>query len=365
MSDTMPDPLLVPVFDGHNDTLTRIYGAQGAEHSSFLDRGASGHLDLPRAREAGLVGGFCAIFAPSPNYELTEQPVLGDDGEAIPGRWTVALPPKLDRRSAYAFTLSVMSELFRMVERSDGEVEVVRSASDLERCVEAGTFAIILHIEGAEALDTRLETLDLFYEAGLRSLGPVWSRPNAFGHGVAFDFPGHPDVGAGLTAAGRRLVKRCNELGVLVDLSHLNARGFWDVAKISNAPLVATHSNAHALCPSPRNLTDAQLDIVALSGGLVGLNYAVSFLRADGQERSETGISEIAKHARYIADRIGVRHVGLGSDFDGAMIPSDLGGVTGLPQLLHALRNVGFSETEVRSIAYDNWIRVLRDTWGA
>ncbi|NNL30574.1 MAG: peptidase, partial [Gemmatimonadetes bacterium] len=204
---------------------------------------------------------------------------------------------------------------------------------------------------------------DLYYAAGLRSLGPVWSRPNAFGHGVPFDFPRHPDTGPGLTAAGKRLVRRCNELGVMIDCSHLNAEGFWDVARISNAPIVATHSNAHALSPSPRNLTDAQLDVVALSGGVVGLNYAVGFLREDGDSDPATTLAEIARHARYMADHMGVDHVALGSDFDGATIPADLGDAAGLPRLLDALRDVGFDEEEVAKIAYENWVRVLDTTW--
>jgi membrane dipeptidase len=235
--------------------------------------------------------------------------------------------------------------------------------TDLRRCLDERTFAVIIHIEGAEAIDTRLEALDVLYEARLRSLGPVWSRPNAFAHGVPFDFPRDPDTGPGLTPAGRRLVKRCNQLGILIDLSHLNARGFWDVAKISDAPLVATHSCAHALCASPRNLTDAQLDVIALSRGLVGINYHVGFLRTDGDAKAETSLTEIVRHARYVADRIGVGHVALGSDFDGATMPGDLGDVTRLPVLLEALRAGGFNEEELRAIAYGNWLRVLGDTW--
>ncbi len=361
----MPDAELVPVFDGHNDTLTKIRHADGADSRSFLERSDRGHLDLPRARDGGLVGGFFAIFTSSPKWNRVESPLLDDAGDTVPGGWAVDLPTKLDRRYALGFTLSVMSDLFKIVDESEGRVEVVRSADSLEKCIDDGRFATILHIEGAEAIDTRLEALDVFYEAGLRSLGPVWSRPNAFASGVPFDFPRHPDTGPGLTAAGRRLIRRCNQLGILVDLSHLNARGFWDVAKLSEAPLVATHSNAHSLSATPRNLTDAQLDILALSGGVVGLNYAVPFLREDGKPNADTTVAEIARHARYIADLIGVDHVALGSDFDGAMMPKDLPDVTQLPRLLAALRDVGFNEDEVHRIAYRNWIRVLRATWGA
>jgi membrane dipeptidase len=139
-------------------------------------------------------------------------------------------------------------------------------------------FTPVLHIEGAEAIDPNFEFLDVLYEAGLRSLGPVWSRPNAFGHGVPFRCPSSPDTGPGLTDLGKELIGACNRLGILIDLSHLNERGFWDVAAISNAPLVATHSNAHALSPHSRNLIDSQLAAIRETGGIVDVNFATSRL---------------------------------------------------------------------------------------
>ncbi len=291
--------------------------------------------------------------------------MMDDDGEAVPGGWTVDLPPKLRRETALRYTLSVMSDLFRLEADAEGALKVVRTSAELRRCLEDGVFAMILHIEGVESLDTRLEALDVFYEAGLRSLGPVWSRPNAFGHGVPFDFPRGPNTGPGLTAAGRRLIGACNRLGILVDLSHLNEAGFWDVARISDVPLVCTHSGMHALSHTPRNLTDAQLDAVRDSGGIVGVNFHVGFLREDGDADAETSLTEIVRHARYAADRMGMEHIALGSDFDGATMPADLGDVTGLPGLVDAFLSAGFSEADMRRIAHENWERVLADTWRA
>jgi membrane dipeptidase len=152
----------------------------------------------------------------------------------------------------------------------------------MAQCLADGTFAMIFHIEGAEAIDPDLNALETLYQAGLRSIGIVWSRRNLFASGVPFVFPSSPDTGPGLTDAGKRLVKACNELGILIDLSHLNEKGFWDVAKLSDAPLVATHSGAHALSAASRNLTDKQLDAIRASGGMVGVNFHVGFLRADG-----------------------------------------------------------------------------------
>jgi membrane dipeptidase len=150
---------------------------------------------------------------------------------------------------------------------------------------------------------------------------------------------------------------------VLVDVSHLNARGFWDVAALSDAPLVASHCSAHALSPSPRNLTDDQLRAVGESGGIVGINFNVGFLRADGEDDPDTPVARIAEHAAHVAEVAGVAAVGLGSDFDGATMPAELGDVTGLPAVLAALRGAGFSEDDVAAIAWGNWLRVLRETW--
>src|SRR5262249_37651248 len=147
-------------------------------------------------------------------------------------------------------------------------VRRVRTLADVEAALDGGPPAAILHFEGAEPIDPDLENLESFYDRGLRSLGLVWARPNAFANGVPFRFPSSPGVADALTAAGNRLVAACNRLGILVDLSHLNERGFWDVAAASEAPLVATHSNAHALSPNSRNLTDGQIDEIGRTRGI-------------------------------------------------------------------------------------------------
>jgi len=355
----------IPVFDGHNDTLTQIRAEPKADRRNFLERSDRGHIDLPRAKEGGLAGGFFAIFTASKAWEGTPSALMDADGDPVPGGMSVTLPPKLAHRTALRFTVAVISDLLRLERESEEAMQVVRTADQLDRCISQGTFASILHIEGAEAIDSGLESLYVFYEAGLRSIGPVWSRPNAFASGVPFDFPRSPDIGPGLTAAGRRLVAACNQLGILLDLSHLNEKGFWDVADLSEAPLVATHSNAHCVSPSPRNLTDAQLDEIARTDGVVGLNFHVGFLRPDGDFKAAatTSMSEIVRHARYIAERIGTRHLALGSDFDGATMPFDLPDATALPALLDLFREDGFSKAEVRAIASENWQRVIRATW--
>jgi membrane dipeptidase len=230
--------------------------------------------------------------------------------------------------------------------------------------MDTGTLAAVLHIEGAEAIDPKFEALEVLYQAGLRSLGPVWSRPNIFGHGVPFRCPSSPDIGPGLTDPGKELIRVCNRLRIMIDLSHLNERGFWDVADLSDAPLVATHSNAHALSPHSRNLTDKQLAAIRETGGMVGINYAVSFLREDGQHNRDTPLETVIDHVEHVMKQVGEDGVGFGSDFDGAMIPKQLGNAAGLQALAEIMRTRGYGEALIEKLCWRNWLRVLERTWG-
>ncbi|MEM7345509.1 MAG: dipeptidase [Chloroflexota bacterium] len=360
----MTDNSFPPIFDGHNDTILNLYQQERGAGRSFFKASEVGHIDLPRARAGGLAGGFFAMFTPNPAKSRPyKDPTkgLGDNAETF----EIPLPPRLKHKYALRYTHGMLAQLLQIVEQAEGELQIVRTAAELETCLQNDIFAIVLHIEGAEAIDTNLDSLHVFHAAGLRSLGPVWSRPTKFAEGVPFAFPAGPDIGEGLTEAGVALTKACNKLNIMIDLSHLNEKGFWDIARLSDAPLVATHSNAYALCPSPRNLTDKQLDAVAESGGVVGINYHVGFLREDGNSFMETSLTEIVRHARYIADRIGIDHVALGSDFDGAKMPDDLKDAAGLPKLMTAFQEAGFDDNALAKIAYQNWVRVGQETWGA
>lgn len=339
---------MVPIFDGHNDALT------AEDHADVAGGRAGGHLDLPRMREGGMRGGIFAIFTPSPEE---------DGGRTIFGggnREPVAKP--VSQQAAAAHATAAAGRLQRL-ERA-GQVRIAWTIADIDAAHDdpASPPVAVLHLEGAEAIDPGLEAIDHWYAAGLRSLGPVWSRSNDFAHGVPFVFPSSPDIGPGLTDAGKALVRRCAELGILVDLSHMNEAGFWDVARLEPGPLVASHSGAHALCAASRNLTDAQLDAIAGSGGLVGIVFATAFLRPDFGDTPDTPLSLIVEHARYVAERIGPQHVALGSDFDGATIAAELGDAAGLPKLVEALRGGGFTEGDLKAVCWGNWRRVL-DAW--
>ncbi|MDE3130548.1 MAG: dipeptidase [Acidobacteriota bacterium] len=348
MAAAHPVPTDIPIFDGHNDALTAPH------HDRLADAGGEGHVDVARMRAGGVRGGIFAVFTESrePHAAPTPQP---------DGSYASPLSPRVGRGRAAAASTAAAGRLFAL--ERDGLVRIARSSADLRRAAgDDGPPLAVLHLEGAEAIDPALESLDTWYAAGLRSLGPVWSRPNAFAHGVPFVFPSSPDTGPGLTRAGRALVRRCAALGIAVDLSHMNERGFWEVAKLDLAPLVVSHAGAHAIAPCSRNLTDAQIDAVAASGGLVGVVFACSFLRPDFADDPDTPLARIVAHVRHIAERVGVEHVAFGSDFDGATIPAPLGDVAGYPRLIGALADAGFGSSEIRRIAWDNWLRVL-DAW--
>lgn len=339
-----------PIFDGHNDTILSMM----RHGRSFFERSAKWHIDLPRALEGRLGGGFFAIYVPPP-----ETPAAGGESAG-----NVPAGPALGPAQTEA--LSVFGRLLEIAHASKGRIKIVQTAAEIQACLDGGTFAMLLHLEGAEPLDPEGRALEVFYAAGLRSVGLTHARRNAFATGVPTRaFPSSPDIGPGLTDAGKTLVRQLNVHKVVIDLSHINERGFWDVAAISDAPLVATHSNAHALCRNPRNLTDRQLDAVRDTRGVVGLNFAVSFLREDGARNADTPIARMADHIEYMVERMGIDHVGLGSDFDGTTVPAELRDAAGLPRLVAAVRARGYTDGDLRKLLQGNWVRVLRETWGA
>ncbi|MFU8803481.1 MAG: dipeptidase [Bradymonadaceae bacterium] len=350
---------LVPVFDGHNDILLHINFLEDGDPWSFFERNEKAHIDLPRAIEGGFAGGFFAILAPNSRTDKLARNSIKqtDKGFEVP------MAPAVPFEEARDFTLRMVARLYGLERGSEGRFFVARDIDAIEGAIADGRVAAVLHFEGAEAIDEDLDMLEVFYQAGLRSLGIVWSRPNIFGHGVPFRYPSSPDTGSGLTDAGKRLVRACNEFGIMLDLAHLNEEGFWDVVDHSDKPIVVTHACAHAICPSARNLTDDQIDAIGASGGVLGVNFFVGDVRADGKFEVNTPIDDIVDHIDYIADRIGIDHVAFGSDFDGARIPQAIGDVAGLPKLIDAMRSRGYDDDALAMIAHKNWIRVLKETW--
>lgn len=342
------------VFDGHNDTLLKLeLGKADANSTPFFEGAPDCHIDLPRARKGGFGGGFFAMWVPS----TLEDTDFSKFNPLDPVNYA-----PIDQQDALRFTNKMVARARRMERGGQGQVAIVRSVADIEQAVGKGKLAILLHIEGAEAIDADMHSLEVLYAAGLRSLGPVWSRDNIFAHGVPMGFPGSPDTGPGLTKVGEELVRACNDLGIMIDLSHLNEKGFWDVARLTDAPLVATHSNVHALCPSPRNLTDKQLDAIAESKGVVGLNFHVAFLNPDGSRNPDISLDIAINHLRYLVEKLGEDGVAIGSDYDGCVVPSPIADVAGLPALTEAMEKAQFGRELIEKICFHNWMGVLSRT---
>ncbi len=347
------------IFDGHNDVLLRLYKKGGKHvHRKFLNGDNKGHLDLPRMRKGGFGGGFFAIYVPS---DLSLDELIQEMSKP---QYDVPLPDEIPFKDALPVAIKQAAILARIERESEGKVKICRNAEEIRQCLNCGVLAVLMHMEGAEAIGEDFSGLDVLYNAGLRSLGPVWSRPTRFGNGVPFRFPGSPDTGPGLPELGKELVRLCNHYKIVVDLAHLNEAGFWDVAKISTAPLIATHSNAHAICPHSRNLTNAQLAAIRDSGGMVGLNFATSAVRTDGQSSADTKIEEMLRHFDHLIEHLGIDGVAIGSDFDGATISGEIKDVTGLTNFRTAMRANGYDEATMVKLCHGNWLNVLERTFG-
>ena len=345
----------VQIFDGHNDVLTKLRDAGGVKGAKVFLGDTEFDIDLLKAAKGGFAGGFFAMWVASPDEGVDYQTLMVQESYDLP------LPEMVAHGEALSVVLDQAAILMRLEQL--GAVELCTSVKALKACLGTNKLAAILHLEGCEAIDADFHSLDVLHAAGLRSLGPVWSRSTLFGEGVPFRFPSSPDIGRGLTELGEELIRRCNSKGIMIDLSHLNEAGFHDVARISTHPLVATHSNAHALCSHARNLTDEQLEIVRASGGVVGLNYATAFLREDGRMLTDVPVEQMLRHLDHLLEKLGEEGVALGSDFDGAVVPEIIGSSAGLPVLVKAMQQHGYGDALINKICRENWFDVLERTW--
>ena len=347
---------MIPVFDGHNDFLQRMVAAGPKRDELWLKGDGTGHMDLARMQAGGVFGGFFAIWTPSPEGPNDAHAVAAMENPP----YALDLPEQVPANEALPHALAQAAALMAM-ERT-GTLQICKSAADILEAKAAGRIAAIMHMEGVEPI-ADMDMLHVWHAMGLRSLGPVWSRPTRYAHGVPFAYPSSPDTGPGLTEAGKELVAECNKLRIMLDLSHLNEKGFDDIARLSDAPLVASHSCVHAICQSSRNLTDRQLKVMAESKGLVGLNYAAGFLREDGKRLSFDGFEVMLRHLDHLLGILGEDGVALGSDFDGALMPRDLADASMLQNLTEAMLAHGYGAELTAKIAWKNWVNLLERTW--
>lgn len=327
-----------PVFDGHEDFITQMKERPGghpplrAVPRDFLAESEEGHVDLPRAMKGGLGGCFTSIYLSTERAEM----------------------------NALAFTMDQLNDVFRIADRSEGRFRVCRTVEEVRRAFDADAFASVFMFEGADAISWSLKELRVFHELGLRVLAPTWSRSTIFAHGVSFEGK-LPE--SGLTDLGRELVAECDRLGIVLDVSHINPAGFWDMIETSANPIIATHSSVKAISPHARNLDDDQIRAIANKGGTIGINFATFFLRPDMQGDADVPVDVVLRHFDHIINLVGDEHVSFGTDFDGAPIPAFVKDATGLTAVLRAMKASGYSDARLERICNGNFLRVAAQVW--
>lgn len=352
--------------DAHNDTVQRIVAA-GAD---LGERSKSGHVDLPRLREGGIHVPFFALWAP----------MYYRGSEAV-------------RR-----TLDLRDQMQGVFDKYPDQIELATSAHDIQRLVRKGKIAAILTIEGGHQIDNDLAVLRMYRRLGILSMTLTHFRSNDWA-----DSATAPAEHDGLTEFGRSVVREMNRIGMIVDVSHVSDKTFFDVLSVSAQPVIASHSSCRALADSPRNMSEEMLRALAKNGGVVGVNfnspylsqrdtelarrkiaghntrepdltgsaldqYALKDWHESGYDTPVVGtatVDDVVACIDYIVKVAGIDHVGIGSDFDGiSIVPNGLEDVSKMPAVTAALLRRGYSEREIRKIMGENFLRVVRQVVG-
>lgn len=306
------------VVDAHCDTLTAIM----EQCRGLGEDSDKGQADLPRLIRGGVNVQFFAAFI-SPVY----------------------------RSSPLARAMEIIDRFYMELEANKQSIVQVLKYNDISAAMESGKLAAVLSVEGGEALSGSIQVLRNLYRLGVRSLTLTWNGRNELGDGV-----GEGGTGSRLTSFGEAVVKEMNSLGMLVDVSHLSDPGFWHVLKVSQAPVMASHSNCRSLCQHPRNLTDEQIKALAAAGGVLGINFYADFVCSQAPS-----LDRVVDHMVHIGNLAGTGCIGLGSDFDGAdKLPPGLEDVSLLPGLTDKMAKRGFSNQEIEAILGKNFLGLMQ-----
>lgn len=292
-----------------------------------------GHINMEKLIKGGAMAEFFAIFIPT------------HDSGAGKG---VTLPP-------YDYFQFVYKAYLKELEANKDVLAPACNYDDIMANKAAGKVSSVLTVEDGVPLEGKMERLEEFYQKGVRLISFTWNYENSLG------FPNSKDpeiMNRGLKQFGLDCIERMNELGMLVDVSHLSDGGFWDVVKHSKKPFMASHSCCRALCNHTRNLTDEMLHALGEKGGVVGINFASQFLN-EGAEY--TDIQSVVRHMLHIRDKAGLDALGFGSDFDGITSVLEFKDYTGLPLIVDALKP-HFTDDEIDKICNGNMLRLIRDT---
>lgn len=309
------------IADTHCDTVHRMF--LPSDEYNFKNRNHSGHIDLPRLKEGGVKVQVFALYI-EPEYN----------------------PDRSLKRC-----LILYDQLVRTLKNCQEEIELVRGYEEMADVLKKNKIAAFISIEGGEALEGSLAILRVLYSLGIRFLTLTWNFRNQIADGAAEN-----KTGGGLTRFGREVIREMNRLGMIVDVSHLSEAGFWDVMELSESPVIASHSNAAALCSHRRNLKDEQIKSLADKGGLIGINFYPLFV-----SRNKPDIPALLDHIDYIVNLVGIDYICLGSDFDGIReTVTGLEDVSKLPNLTYQLMKRGYNDKDIKKIYGDNFLKFVR-----
>jgi len=361
------------VADTHNDVLLR---AMEGEDISVETR--VGHSDLARLKKGGV---DIQVFA-------------------------VWVDPIAFEKKPFKRAKDMIDTLYSIARRNSDKIAVVRNSAEIEKAIAEGKICAVIGVEGGHAIENSIEKLEELYKLGVRYLGLTWNNSTDWASS-AFDETTNPDKVkiTGLSEFGKKVVEKMNELGMIVDVSHLGEKAFWDVVKVTKKPIIASHSSVYKLCPHYRNLKDEQIKAIAQTGGVVFVNFYAEYIdstfntkrkkleekyksqfdsirvlyehdqnayrRARRQlmqkiaEELRPPLDVLIDHIDYIAKLVGVDHVGIGSDFDGISItPLEMDDVTFLPNITKKLLERGYSTDDVKKILGGNFLRVFKQVCG-
>lgn len=322
--------------DLHCDTLSEAFLKGKKDIFCFPEAMA----DVQRLQSAGAAAQFFAIFMIPQSDEIRNRVRIPDDD---------------------AYIDALCEILQRTVQEHSDVIAPAGNAADLERNYRMGKISAFLTLEDGRAVNGSMEKLEYFYEKGIRLISLTWNFENCFGAPNSVD---RTVMEQGLTPFGKEAVCRMEELGMIVDVSHLSDGGFWDVANVLRGPFVASHSNCRALSPHPRNLTDEMLRALGERGGVAGLNFCPAFLHQDITCRKSTTERMIA-HVKHMANKGGIGCVAVGTDFDGIQGDLEVGTPEKMELLFSGLSEAGFTTGEIEKIAFGNAERAIREIMGA
>lgn len=319
--------------DLHCDTLAQAF-LKGKNSMSYMPEDM---VDVERLKKANALAQFFAIFMLPPGEEE---------------RTGVKIPAD-DR-----YIEILIRILHHTIEENPDDIALARNIKEMEENRKNGKISAFLTLEDGRAVDGNMEKLEHYYDKGIRLISLTWNFENCFG---APNSREEAVMKKGLTPFGKEAVKRMEELGMIVDVSHLSDGGFYDVADVLEGPFVASHSNCRELTGHPRNLTNEMIRILGNRGGVAGINFFANFLN-DKQEKQNSRIQDMVLHIRHLMNYGGEDVVALGTDFDGISGNEfDIKSPVQIERLFDALRKNGFSASQIEKIAYKNVCRAMRD----